>query len=313
MNDELSPTVADDGALGDDHGGEHVDAIVLQEMGPLGAALNEARRQQEEREQERRPTEGLRERKRRLTRHRISDVATTLFVTRGFDNVRVADVAEIAGVTEKTIYNYFPTKESLVLDMEDELVETLTRAFRERAPGQSLSEVMIHALGDDMDKFDRAPEELLAMFPKFGELVMSTPSLRSAWLDLQVRLVAVVREELAASAEVDPADPEPAITAHALVGLGKVSYESRIRHVSEGLRGDALRAAVQSDIERAARLLETGLWSFNLLTEGRRSREQIRAAGKAAEEARTQVVRALRQARAAWRELRAQAQERHGT
>jgi AcrR family transcriptional regulator len=294
----------DAAALADPPGVERIEEFLVQELGPVGRVLAAARREQEEWERARRPNEGLRERKRRLTRQRISDVATMLFVSRGFDNVRVADIAGVVGVSEKTIYNYFPTKESLVLDTEDEILERLTVAFRERGPNESLSEVTIRALSDDMERFDRAPEELVALFPRFAELLKSTPALRAAWLDLHVRVEQVVRDELAAGAEVDPSDPEPTIAAHALVGLFEVSYQSRMRHIGEGLRGEALANAVNEDIERAARLLETGLWSFNLLTHGRRSREQIRAATQAAEEARAQVVSALRQARDAWKDLR---------
>src|SRR5208283_4204051 len=60
--------------------------------------------------------EGLRERKKRLMRQRLSDTATEMFMERGFDGVRVAEVAAACGVSEKTVFNYFPTKESLVLD-----------------------------------------------------------------------------------------------------------------------------------------------------------------------------------------------------
>jgi len=82
-------------------------------------------------------SEGLRERKKRLTRQRISDTATALFLERGFDQVTVADVARACDVSEpeKTVYNYFPSKESLVLDQE----ETWTAAIRQAlAPGTNV-------------------------------------------------------------------------------------------------------------------------------------------------------------------------------
>src|SRR6516162_2087397 len=60
--------------------------------------------------------ERLRERKKRLMRQQLSDTATRMFLNRGFDAVRVAEVAEACGVSEKTVFNYFPTKESLILD-----------------------------------------------------------------------------------------------------------------------------------------------------------------------------------------------------
>ena len=60
--------------------------------------------------------ESLRERKKRLMRQQLTDTATLMFMERGFDAIRVAEVAAACGVSEKTVFNYFPTKESLILD-----------------------------------------------------------------------------------------------------------------------------------------------------------------------------------------------------
>jgi AcrR family transcriptional regulator len=286
---------------------EQVDRIIRREIGDeLGDLFNLSRRRQEEFAAQRRPGEGLRERKRRLTRQRISDVATVLFSTRGFDNVTVAEVAETVGVSEKTIYNYFPTKEAMVLDQADEAIAAFAGVLRDRRPDESLTAVTLRALREDDKRFDDIPDELVEFFPRFAEMVESTPALRAAWLDMRNQLLAVAVEEIAASAQLDPNDPEPQIAARALVGLGDVGFESRVRYIRQGLRGRELNAAVERDVERAARLVETGLWSFNLLAQGRRTRQQVLDATKAAEEARKQVVKALRQARAAWKALREQ-------
>ncbi len=140
--------------------------------------------------------------------------------------------------------------------------------------------------------------------PAFGEMIHSTPALRAAWLEVHDRVAEVARDELAALTEVDPSDPEPMIAGRALAGLLYVAFESRNRHVRNGLRGQALEDAVAADLDRAARLLETGLWSFNLLARGARAKTQALEAAKAADEARAQVLKALRQARSAWRDLR---------
>ena len=50
--------------------------------------------------------EGLRERKKRLMREQLSDTATRMFLERGFDAVRVTEIAEACGVSEKTVFNY---------------------------------------------------------------------------------------------------------------------------------------------------------------------------------------------------------------
>ncbi|MFD0582588.1 helix-turn-helix domain-containing protein [Dactylosporangium darangshiense] len=74
--------------------------------------------------------QGLRERKKRETRRLISDVATMLFVERGFDAVTVAEIAARAGVAPKTVFNYFPRKEDLFLDRLEELSAMVTAAVR---------------------------------------------------------------------------------------------------------------------------------------------------------------------------------------
>lgn len=287
---------------------DQLDRAVAREVGPEVASVwARIRRVQEEHAQERRPDEGLRERKRRLTRQRISDVATALAMMRGFDNVTVAKVAEIVGVSEKTVYNYFPTKESMILDMADEAVERLAAALRNRDPDESLTSVVLRAIRQDDAELAALPDDFYEWLPRFGELLSTTPSLRAAWLGLHSRLVDVAAEELAASAGVDPRDPEPMIAARGLVGLSLVAMESRTKHIRKGLRGQQLTDAVNADLDRAARLLETGLWLFNVLAQ-RRSRAQLEAAQKAFERARRQVVAAIKQARGAYREARESAQ-----
>ena len=304
MDRDITPDQPAIGAPEDPKGDEALHALIAGEMGEtIAEVMRVGRRAQETWHRRQHPGEGLRERKRRLTRQLISDAATTLFATRGFDNVRVSEVADRVGVSEKTIYNYFATKESMVLDGADETVETLATALRERLPGESITESVIRAIKTDMARFDQLPEALVEFVPRFMGMIDATPALRAAWLELHDRLARVARDELAAAAGVDPHDPEPTVAGRALAGLVEVTIQSRVRHTDEGLRGDDLRAAISDDLDRAARLLETGLWSLHL-PRSARAASQAQEAARAAEEARAQVLRALREARAAWDEVR---------
>jgi AcrR family transcriptional regulator len=288
-------------------GGDRLDRVLVRELGPqIADVFLRMRRTQDEWHARRHPDEGLRERKKRITRQRISDVATTLFVAQGFENVTVAKVADVVGVSEKTVYNYFPTKESLVFDDADATVEDLARELRESPPSEPATRVMLRALSTDIERFAAVPDEAASFLPMFADMVATTPSLRAAWLDHYGRLIEVATRELAARAEIDPDEPEVIIAARALVGLQEVSYASLVRHARAGVRGAALRDATLGDIERAARLLDTGLWSLNLLAQGLRTQQQLRGAARAAEEARRQVLGALRQARSAWSDVRKQ-------
>src|ERR1700749_1287397 len=81
---------------------------------------------------------GLRERKKRRTRGPIATVAMKLFAARGFDAVTVAEVARAAEVSEKTVFNYFPSKEDLVFWRLESFEHELLSAVRDRAAGESV-------------------------------------------------------------------------------------------------------------------------------------------------------------------------------
>lgn len=90
--------------------------------------------------------EGLRERKKRQTRQYLSDVATGLFLERGFDAVTIAEVARAADVSVNTVYNYFPTKEDLFLDRSQGVVDRLSRYVRGRDKGESAADAVLREL-----------------------------------------------------------------------------------------------------------------------------------------------------------------------
>src|SRR5215213_3536323 len=81
---------------------------------------------------------GLRASKKARTRLAISDVATRLFAEHGFEDVTLAQIAEAADVSVKTIFNYFPSKEDLFFDRADELIAGLSATITERPPGQTI-------------------------------------------------------------------------------------------------------------------------------------------------------------------------------
>src|SRR5471032_3304797 len=77
----------------------------------------------------------LRSRKRLATRQGISNVATRLFIERGFDHVTVDEIAAAADVGRMTVFNYFPRKEDMFFDLDEEGREMLRDALRQRDAG----------------------------------------------------------------------------------------------------------------------------------------------------------------------------------
>jgi AcrR family transcriptional regulator len=253
--------------------------------------------------------EGLRERKKRLMRQLISDTATEMFLDRGFDEVKVTEVAAACGVSEKTVYNYFPTKEALMLDREENMAVSIRAALGPTGSARSPIAAALEALTGELRALRelwRTDGDLLdgpMLFIRFTDLVDGTPSLRAAQRDVMDRLVQVAAEALAERAGVSPDDPEPQIAANAIIGLWRIQFQAMRRHADAGLTPDEIIAAVTDEVERAARLIDSGLWAFAVMTQGTGSREQLKVAGEAAQHAGRQVATALRQARAVWRQI----------
>jgi AcrR family transcriptional regulator len=258
-------------------------------------------------------SEGLRERKKRLMRQLISDTATAMFLNRGFDEVRVSEVAAACDVSEKTIFNYFPTKESLLLDREEAMIDEIRRALGPDGMAKSPIDAAVGVIVEELSRLygyrddDREKSLDVTIIRRFVDLIESTPSLRAAQRDMMDRVVEVAARAMAARAGMDPDDPEPQIAADALLGLWRVQFRA-VKKYSDGSRSPAaVRDLVIAEVRRAARLIDTGLWSFGIAVQGTNSREQLRAAANAANDARKQVVAAIKQAREAWRVVVAEA------
>jgi AcrR family transcriptional regulator len=234
--------------------------------------------------------EGLRERKKRLMRQQLSDTATEMFMERGFDAVRVSEVAAACGVSEKTVFNYFPTKESLVLDRLDATMASLRTGLAE--PGISPVEAALRILDRELGGLTSwlaaqdDPVRASAEIQRFGALIRATPSLRAHQSDMMDQFVDVAAAILARRAGMSADDPEPQIAATALLGLWHVQSQG-LRKYLDGTRAPAqVQQAVTADVHRAAQLIGTGLSSFAAFTSGPDEQQEgpvtAAAAGRAA-------------------------------
>ncbi len=110
------------------------------------------------------PTEGLRARKKRVAREAIAATARRLFAERGFDTVTVAEIAAAADVSEKTVFNHFPTKEDLAFAGREQGLLQLVADIRQRPPGASVLDVFRALTTTVIDGFvAQGDEDLLAV------------------------------------------------------------------------------------------------------------------------------------------------------
>jgi AcrR family transcriptional regulator len=81
---------------------------------------------------------GLRERSKARRRAAIIRAAYELFAERGYDATTVADIAEAAEVSPRTVAMYFPAKQDIALSRFSDGVASLTDVIRDRRPGETV-------------------------------------------------------------------------------------------------------------------------------------------------------------------------------
>ncbi|WP_433175538.1 TetR/AcrR family transcriptional regulator [Actinoallomurus sp. CA-150999] len=204
-------------------------------------------------------TLGLRELKKRRTRQEISNVATRMFIERGFDEVTIAEVAEAAGVAKMTVTNHFPRKEDLVLDLHEEIVAAPARAVAERAAGQSALAALHQNYFADLARHD-------AMIgfsgPEFARMITGSPALRARLRELQEQREDALAETLAAETGAAPDDIMPRAAAAQLTAVHRVLFQDVLRRTLAGEDDETIAAALGDAAQQAFGLLEPTLGGY---------------------------------------------------
>jgi AcrR family transcriptional regulator len=205
---------------------------------------------------------GLRERKKQQTRELIAETARRLFSERGFERVSVAEIARVADVSEKTVFNYFPTKEDLVYwrleSFEDELLETI----RSRAAGDSVL--------DAFGRFVREPRGMLGQYdPETRErlaaltrMIVASPSLLAREAQIFAGYTASLAALIADETGAGPDDVEPWVAANALMGVHRRLIDYTRARIIAGARHPELAADVLAEADRGLALLARGLGGY---------------------------------------------------
>jgi AcrR family transcriptional regulator len=201
---------------------------------------------------------GLRERKKQRTHAAISDAAIALFLEHGFNQVSVAQVAEAAEVSKRTVFAYFPAKEDLVVhrlaDHETEIARVV-RARRPRtAPLTALREHFLSGLRD------RDPITGLNDHPqvrRVHQMILDAPSLVAR----MERFKAGSERALAQALQETADTPEltARLAAVQIVAVHWALAQDNAERLAYGEPADARHAGAVADAEHAFALLENGL------------------------------------------------------
>jgi AcrR family transcriptional regulator len=173
---------------------------------------------------------GLRERKKARTRRLIADTAARLFAERGYEHVAVTDVARAAEVAEQTVYNYFPAKEHLVTDRDEQIQDRLVDLIRWRQPATTPAGAIRDFVLKSVAGMKTIPPELWR--GELGYLAAISPAVHRLALEMIDRQA----EALAAAiSDTTPVPPEIArLQGIALAGVYQIIISEAGRRTREG-------------------------------------------------------------------------------
>ncbi len=153
----------------------------------------------------------LQEQRRVATREALRAAALASFAERGFGNVTVTELAQEAGVTERTFFRHFPTKEAVLFRDFETQTEWLRSALAECDPSAPLIDAVLASI---------------ASFPHDFEVVRQAAIARTELISAE-RIAAHLRVVQAAFAEVitayakqrQPDHPDPDLAAEVAGGV----------------------------------------------------------------------------------------------
>jgi AcrR family transcriptional regulator len=146
---------------------------------------------------------GLRERKKAETRAALQDAALRLAARDGVDKVSVEAIAADVGVSPRTFFNYFPSKEDAILGMSPEVPSPMVDHLRDRPEDEPPLESLRSALQSIVGRLQEDPDRWVLR----RQLTQGHPSLAARYAarlaDVEQDLVEVIAERLGLDADRD--------------------------------------------------------------------------------------------------------------
>ncbi|WP_418961600.1 TetR family transcriptional regulator [Streptomyces tritici] len=171
------------------------------------------------------------ERKRLLVSTELTEAALQLLAQKGFDGVTVDEIAAAAGVSKRTFFRYFASKEDVVVRFLTEMGADVRTALAERPADEPPSVALLHAVRLPLDTCGEHTDRALSVV----RLILRTPALLARFLERQAQWRDDLAGELAARLGLDAdADLHPRLAA----GMALAAYDTVLRRWSDGEGAD---------------------------------------------------------------------------
>src|SRR6266516_7284971 len=151
----------------------------------------------------------VRERTRRAIRDELTQLAKDLFVEKGYDETTIDDLAAAAGMSKRTFFRYFASKEELVMGKYEILGEQLAEDLANRPADEPLWTSLRQVFGRIVEYFESEARTATAV--AMENIVRDHPTLNASYLERVSRMQELVLDEARTrTGRQDPADPRTA-------------------------------------------------------------------------------------------------------
>jgi len=158
-------------------------------------------------------------RRRRLVRADIEHVAMRMFLDRGYDAVSVDDIAEAVGMSSRTFFRYYDTKDEILRSYQRGLNDALVRAFAAQPEGTPA----VAALRAAYLATSHVAEPDRARVRALGRLLATAPAVHARTVGESL-LDDRIEAEFARRARARRTDPRPAVVAAAIAAAATVGW-----------------------------------------------------------------------------------------
>jgi AcrR family transcriptional regulator len=191
---------------------------------------------------------GLAERKRQVVRDELSAAALKLLAFQGFEQTTIDQIVAAAGVSRRTFFRYFKSKEDVIIEFLAEVGRLARAQLAARPAAESPAIALRRAFSAFVEETAHDPEKTL----KLAKLTLDTPPLLARYRDRQGEWQAGLAEELGRRSGLDPeSDMRPSIAA----GVALTAFTTAL---TTWARSDGAQP-LQDLLDRAFALVEASL------------------------------------------------------
>jgi AcrR family transcriptional regulator len=152
----------------------------------------------------------LRARTRLAVKAQVAEIALDLFLSQGFDQVTTDQIAKAAGMSRATFFRYFPTKEDVILVMEEDYARHVRDGLERRPDDEPVWTALRHALEPAVRKQGKDAAAAL----QTARAVVQAPSVRSRYQERYRQWRELLHPEVVRRiAPADPSKADPAASA----------------------------------------------------------------------------------------------------